>query len=61
MKKQNESLVRVLFRETKVNFLNLKRKWGFYEESKTKRVWSSANYLSGGRAGARVYEGLGGG
>ena len=23
MKKQNESLVRVLFRETKVNFLNL--------------------------------------
>ena len=26
MKKQNESLVRVLFRETKVNFLNLKRK-----------------------------------
>ena len=39
MKKQNESLVRVLFRETKVNFFKSKKESeDFYEESRTKRV-----------------------
>lgn len=38
MKQTNESVVTVLFRKTKVNYLNLKESEDFYEGSKTKRV-----------------------